>query len=38
MAISATIAVGSVGDELSDVLDRRSRVVRVGPRATPPSA
>ncbi|MCU1615665.1 MAG: Methylmalonate-semialdehyde dehydrogenase [Frankiales bacterium] len=31
MAISATIAVGSVGDELIDVLDRRSRAVRVGP-------
>jgi malonate-semialdehyde dehydrogenase (acetylating)/methylmalonate-semialdehyde dehydrogenase len=33
MAISATIAVGSVGDELIDVLDRRSRAVRVGPGA-----
>jgi malonate-semialdehyde dehydrogenase (acetylating)/methylmalonate-semialdehyde dehydrogenase len=31
MAISATIAVGSVGDDLIDVLDRRSRAVRVGP-------
>ena len=31
MAISATIAVGSVGDELIDILDRRSRAVRVGP-------
>ncbi len=31
MAISATIAVGSAGDELIDVLDRRSRAVRVGP-------
>jgi malonate-semialdehyde dehydrogenase (acetylating) / methylmalonate-semialdehyde dehydrogenase len=31
MAVSATIAVGSVGDELIDVLDRRSRGVRVGP-------
>jgi malonate-semialdehyde dehydrogenase (acetylating)/methylmalonate-semialdehyde dehydrogenase len=31
MAISATVAVGSVGDELIDVLDRRSRAVRVGP-------
>jgi malonate-semialdehyde dehydrogenase (acetylating)/methylmalonate-semialdehyde dehydrogenase len=30
MAVSATIAVGSVGDELIDVLDRRSRGVRVG--------
>ena len=31
MAISATIAVGSAGDELIDVLDRRTRAVRVGP-------
>jgi malonate-semialdehyde dehydrogenase (acetylating) / methylmalonate-semialdehyde dehydrogenase len=31
MAISATIAVGSAGDDLIDVLDRRSRAVRVGP-------
>ncbi len=31
MAISATIAVGSIGDDLIDVLDRRSRAVRVGP-------
>ena len=31
MAISATVAVGSIGDELIDVLDRRSRAVRVGP-------
>jgi malonate-semialdehyde dehydrogenase (acetylating)/methylmalonate-semialdehyde dehydrogenase len=31
MAVSATIAVGSVGDELIEVLDRRSRAVRVGP-------
>jgi len=33
MAISATVAVGSIGDELIDVLDRRSRAVRVGPGA-----
>ena len=32
MAISATIAVGSVGDELIDVLDRRSRAVAGRPR------
>jgi malonate-semialdehyde dehydrogenase (acetylating)/methylmalonate-semialdehyde dehydrogenase len=31
MAISATVAIGSIGDELVDVLDRRSRAVRVGP-------
>jgi malonate-semialdehyde dehydrogenase (acetylating)/methylmalonate-semialdehyde dehydrogenase len=31
MAISATIAVGSVADDLIEVLDRRSREVRVGP-------
>src|SRR5689334_6876780 len=31
MAISATIAVGSAGDELIDILDQRSRAVRVGP-------
>jgi malonate-semialdehyde dehydrogenase (acetylating)/methylmalonate-semialdehyde dehydrogenase len=37
MAISATIAVGSVGDELIDVLDRRSRAVRVGPGREPGS-
>ena len=33
MAISATVAVGSIGDELIEVLDRRSRAVRVGPGA-----
>jgi malonate-semialdehyde dehydrogenase (acetylating)/methylmalonate-semialdehyde dehydrogenase len=33
MAISATVAVGSIGDQLIDVLDRRSRAVRVGPGA-----
>ncbi|MDX6368369.1 MAG: malonate-semialdehyde dehydrogenase (acetylating) / methylmalonate-semialdehyde dehydrogenase, partial [Nocardioidaceae bacterium] len=33
MAISATVAVGSIGDELIDVLDRRTRSVRVGPGA-----
>jgi malonate-semialdehyde dehydrogenase (acetylating)/methylmalonate-semialdehyde dehydrogenase len=37
MAISATVAVGSVGDELVDVLDRRSRAVRVGPGRQPGS-
>src|SRR5947208_4466027 len=37
MAISATIAVGSVADELIDVLDRRSRAVRVGPGREPGS-
>ena len=37
MAISATVAVGSVGDELIDVLDRRSRAVRVGPGREPGS-
>jgi malonate-semialdehyde dehydrogenase (acetylating)/methylmalonate-semialdehyde dehydrogenase len=37
MAVSATIAVGSVGDELVDVLDRRSRAVRVGPGRDPGS-
>jgi malonate-semialdehyde dehydrogenase (acetylating)/methylmalonate-semialdehyde dehydrogenase len=37
MAISATIAVGSVGDELIDVLDRRSRAVKVGPGRQPGS-
>jgi malonate-semialdehyde dehydrogenase (acetylating)/methylmalonate-semialdehyde dehydrogenase len=31
MAISAAIAVGSAGDQLIDVLDQRSRAVRVGP-------
>jgi malonate-semialdehyde dehydrogenase (acetylating)/methylmalonate-semialdehyde dehydrogenase len=37
MAISATIAVGSAGDELIDVLDRKSRAVRVGPGRDPGS-
>ena len=37
MAISATIAVGSIGDDLIDVLDRRSRAVRVGPGRDPDS-
>ncbi len=37
MAISATIAVGSIGDELVDVLDRRTRAVRVGPGDDPGS-
>jgi malonate-semialdehyde dehydrogenase (acetylating) / methylmalonate-semialdehyde dehydrogenase len=37
MAVSATIAVGSIGDELIDVLDRRSRAVRVGPGRDPGS-
>ena len=37
MAISATIAVGSVGDDLIEVLDRRSRAVRVGPGRDPGS-
>jgi malonate-semialdehyde dehydrogenase (acetylating)/methylmalonate-semialdehyde dehydrogenase len=31
MAVSAAIAVGSAGDQLIDVLGRRSRAVRVGP-------
>jgi malonate-semialdehyde dehydrogenase (acetylating)/methylmalonate-semialdehyde dehydrogenase len=37
MAISATIAVGSAGDQLIDVLDRKSRAVRVGPGRDPGS-
>jgi malonate-semialdehyde dehydrogenase (acetylating)/methylmalonate-semialdehyde dehydrogenase len=37
MAISATIAVGSAGDQLIEVLDRRSRAVRVGPGRDPGS-
>jgi malonate-semialdehyde dehydrogenase (acetylating)/methylmalonate-semialdehyde dehydrogenase len=37
MAISATIAVGSAGDELIEVLDRKSRAVRVGPGRDPGS-
>lgn len=37
MAISATIAVGSVGDGLIEALDRRSRAVRVGPGRDPAS-
>ena len=37
MAISATIAVGSVGDDLIEILDRRSRAVRVGPGRDPAS-
>ncbi len=37
MAISATIAVGSVGDDLIERLDQRSRAVRVGPGRDPAS-
>ena len=37
MAISATIAVGSAADDLIEILDRRSRAVRVGPGRDPAS-
>jgi malonate-semialdehyde dehydrogenase (acetylating)/methylmalonate-semialdehyde dehydrogenase len=37
MAVSAAIAVGSAGDQLIDVLDQRSRAVRVGPGREPGS-